>query len=435
MLRTIFATMRAPRRRAIVVGFVAAVLGAATACSGSHAAGVAPPPPRAEFLISNDDSSFWVATTSGHLRVRGAPLILAHYDNRFFELYTADDDRSYADALLVGERLYRRDIMTGDSTVVFSDTTVSHVADIYARTHPDERPLAPDDEGEANPATSATAELDILDVFGPFLSYEYHVDIELPRRTPWHSTRRGVLDLRTGKPSGIGDLIGPARAQVMVARARRSYDSLRDSARARHPEAREERKGLAELERRQFDPRSFVLENLDGKPAITFAIPGAGEGNAGTVVELEPIPVDSLEWWKDIRPLLAAPDTVDDDRWIGGKYTLIARYDATGQSAALALADSTKHEWPLGSAGAPIRRVDWLDRSPPSDAERTALRKAFDQAAAYDENTRVAAAFPRGIAGLSFASARRFRHAPVRGSSERRGRVTSFVRTPRSVTR
>src|SRR4051812_484793 len=192
MLRTIFATMRVPRCRAIAVGFVAAVIGATTACSGSHAAGVGSPPPRAEFLISNDDSSFWVATTSGHVRVRGAPLTLARYDNRFYELYTADDDRSYADALFVGERLYRRDIMTGDSTMVFSDTTVSHVADIYARTHPDERPLGPDEEGEANPATSATAELDILDVFGAFLSYEYHVDIELPRRTPWHSTRRGV---------------------------------------------------------------------------------------------------------------------------------------------------------------------------------------------------------------------------------------------------
>ncbi len=435
MLRTIFATMRAPRCRAIAVGLVAAVIGAASACSGSHAAGVASPPPRAEFLISNDDSSFWVATTSGHVRVRGAPLILARYDNRFYELYTADDDRSYADALLIGERLYRRDIITGDSAMVFSDTTVSHVADIYARTHPDERPLAPDEEGDANPATSATAELDILDVFGPFLSYEYHVDIELPRRTPWHSTRRGVIDLRTGKQSGVGDLIGPARAQSVVASARRDYDLLRDSARARRPNTPEERKGLAELERRQFDPRSFVLENLDGKPAITFAIPGAGQGKAGSVVELEPLTVDSVEWWRDIRPLLAAPDNSDNDRWDGRKYTLIARYDATGQSAALALADSTKHEWPLGSAGAPIRRVDWLDRPPPTDAERTALRKAFDQAAAYDENTRVAAAFPRETTHLSFASSRPFRHALVRRSSERRGRVTSLVRIPRSVTR
>ena len=91
--------MRVPRCRAIAVAVVA---GAVTSCSGSHAAGVAPVPPRAEFILSNADSSFWVATTSGQIRVRGVPLLLARYSNRFYELYTADDDRSYPDALFVG---------------------------------------------------------------------------------------------------------------------------------------------------------------------------------------------------------------------------------------------------------------------------------------------------------------------------------------------
>jgi len=157
-------------------------------------------------------------------------MVLGHYDRRFFELYAAEQDQSYYDALLVGERLYRRDIITGDSTMLFADTAVSHVAAIYARTHPDERPLGKDEEGVANPQTSATAQLDILDVFGPYLSYEYHVDIRLPGRDDWHTTRRGVLDLRNGKETEPGDLFGAERGREIADVARRQFETTRDSA-------------------------------------------------------------------------------------------------------------------------------------------------------------------------------------------------------------
>ena len=38
---------------------------------------------------------------SGETHVRGAPILLAHYDGRWYELYTTDDDFSYDDALLL----------------------------------------------------------------------------------------------------------------------------------------------------------------------------------------------------------------------------------------------------------------------------------------------------------------------------------------------
>src|SRR3954462_8798305 len=76
-------------------------------------------PPAAEFLLATQDSTFWVATRGDKIRVRGAPIILAQYDGRFFEVYLADDDRSYHDALFVGLRVYRRDLQQGDSTLVF----------------------------------------------------------------------------------------------------------------------------------------------------------------------------------------------------------------------------------------------------------------------------------------------------------------------------
>jgi hypothetical protein len=382
--------MLVSRLRAIAPFATATALLAVGACSGSHAAS-APAPPRAEFLLSSTDSTFWITTVSGAAHIRGAPLVLARYNNRFFELYSADDDHSYNDALLVGERLYRRDLITGDSAVMFADTAVSHVAAIYARTHPDERPLGPDEEGEANPQTSATAQLDILDVFGPFLSYEYHVDIDLPGKPPWHSTRRGVLDLRTGKQSEAGDLFGSARGRELTSAARQAYEAERDSAlRARNALSGNERKALAALEQRQFDPRCFALESVDGQPAITFGIPGAGEGAAGNIVELDPITVDSVSWWRDASAGLARRDANDVDHWTARTYSIIARYDTSGQFARLSIADASKREWLVGSATGPLRRIDWLDQPPPSDLERTALRRAFDQAARYDENARVA---------------------------------------------
>src|SRR5262249_20334512 len=140
-------------------------------------------------------------------------------------------DFSFPDASLVGERLYRRDLLTGDSTLVFSDTVVPRVAKEYALAHPGERPLGPDDEPDANPSTTVTAEVDILEVYGPYASYEYHVDMSIPGRPLWHSTRQGVIDLRTGRPQTVLDLFGGAEGERLVAASRRAYQHTRDSLR------------------------------------------------------------------------------------------------------------------------------------------------------------------------------------------------------------
>src|SRR5262249_21750207 len=120
---SIFATMLTHRFFGIAVAIALAV----AACARPSDPG-SQPPPAAEFLVSGTDSTFWVATTNGGTRVRGAPLVLANYDGKFYELYSADDDYSFPDASLVGERLYRRDLISGDSSLVFADTVVPRVA-------------------------------------------------------------------------------------------------------------------------------------------------------------------------------------------------------------------------------------------------------------------------------------------------------------------
>src|SRR5437763_2134524 len=120
---------------------------------GHSASSSAGGPPRAEFLVATQDSTFWVTTTGSKIGARGAPLTLAQYDGRFFEVFLADDDRSYEDALLVGFRLYRRDLIQGDSTVVFEDSIVPRVAREYAKAHPSAHRLSPDEDGREDPAT------------------------------------------------------------------------------------------------------------------------------------------------------------------------------------------------------------------------------------------------------------------------------------------
>jgi hypothetical protein len=403
--------MLVPARRA-----ACAIAIALAACSGSHDR--TSPPPRAEFLLSSADSTFWVATTSGATRVRGAPLVLARYDGRFFEIYGADDDRSYDDALLVGERLYRRDLITGDSTLVFSDTTVPRIADAYARSHPDERPLGPDDDGQANPSTSATAEVDILELNGPFLSYEYHVDVTLPGREPWHSTRRGVLDLRSGKQSLVADLFGKREGDRITADARRTFQAVRDSVRRARPTmSSDERRAADALERRDFDERSFTLAADGQTPTVTFSVPGRGVGPSGSAVELEPIDGDSTGWWRSLVATLPLADDSGTDHWSGTGYSVLARYDTSGDVAHVSIADAARREWPVAAVLAPLRRIDWLDHPGVGETERQALIRAFNQAATYDHASRVASSFPE-LSNLQLVA----RHAPRQDRSRKPAR-------------
>ena len=133
-----FASLRPP-----IVHLALTIL--ATGCASKPQATI--PPPAAEFVVTAGDSAFWVTTVDARLRTRRAPLTLANVHGRFYELYVADDDRSYFDALLVGQRIYRRDLVSGDSMQVFEDRRVSRIAQAYASEHPRERRLDADEEG------------------------------------------------------------------------------------------------------------------------------------------------------------------------------------------------------------------------------------------------------------------------------------------------
>ena len=161
-----------------------------------------PPPPVAEFLVSAGDQTYWVHSDNSGLRVRGSPLILARTGGRYYELFVTEVDRSFPKALLSGERVFRRDLSTGDSTLIYEDTAIVNLATQYHMQHPTAPLLGPDDDPEDDVDITAVGETDILNVLGPYVALEHRLTIDRDDRDDAHDlddTTRTVIDLRNGK--------------------------------------------------------------------------------------------------------------------------------------------------------------------------------------------------------------------------------------------
>ena len=382
--------------------FVAAIGGC-----GDHGRPAGPPPPRAEFLVAAGDSTYWVRATPEGIRRRGSSMMLARVAGEFYEIYTADEDRSFYDALFVGQRVYRRDLVSGDSALVYRDTIVPTAEHHWAAIHPEDSPLLPDEEASEHPVASATADVELLDVHDAYLSLEHHTDIDVGGVRHMHRTIRRVVDLRSRRDATIRQTFGDSAGQVIVGRGAELYAAARDSIRENHdPRALRARDAATDL---AFDPRSFSLGEIKGGPTVTFVVPGIGEHTAGTALPLAPIPANAPQWWSSVVPTLPSSSDSVEDRWAGKGYTVRARYDAAGESAALSLSDERGREWPLGRIPVPVRRVMWLDAPELDAVHRDALARAFDEAVLYDDDARLAA-HSRGTGVMTRAALIRARH-------------------------
>jgi hypothetical protein len=330
--------------------------------------------------------------------VRGAPLTLARIDGRLHEVYVADDDRSFDDAIFVAPLVFRRDLLSGDSAVVWRDREFEARVERYAARNPGSRRLDDDEEAPEEPRVSSSSEFTLMALHGPYLSFEYHADSDTDDTPAWHSTRRGVVDLRSGAEPTLAELFGADAAREALAQGRRDYLAALDSvARASGEGARRAARALGGF---QFDGTSFGLADLDGAPAVEFHVPGRGDGPAGSVtIPLEPIPLQEPGWWREtVRPEmpLITPDS-GHERWQHGAHAVEARYDSLDESAELVLLDERGREWRLARVGAPVFRIHWLAGALDSVGRRK-LARAFDEAALYDENVRTVAR-PRRTGG------------------------------------
>lgn len=331
--------------------------------------------------------------------------MLARLDGRFRELYVVDDDRSFEDALFVGQTLYQRDIDSGDSTEVFRDTLVAALADAYARSHPDARRLAPDEDVNEEPSVSATADLSVLGVHGPFLSVEYHVDTSGVSDDSWHMTRHMVIDLRTGRQVTLGDVLGVTEANAVLARARTSYREIVDS-------VRRDQRALAQRVARslgqfRFDANNFSLTAPNGTLMVAFSAPGQGSGGEGFTMPIRPIPVVEPPWWTEARQALPTSTREREEHWTRDSYVVKAIYDTAARPVRLVLVDSARREFNVGGVTAPVHRIYWLDKPPLDKRQRTALTRAFDEAALYDDAARAEAFIPSGSRSVFRLASRR----------------------------
>jgi hypothetical protein len=363
-------------------------VGAAAACGGrtEPAAG-----PHADLIVATADSSYWVTSGPHGLRVRGVPLLLARVDGRFREIYVADDDRSYFDAIIVGQRLWSRDLLRGDSVELFADTVAPNFAKSYAKAHPDDTPLAKDEETAERPRTTVTADFEVLGVHGPYVSYEYRTDMDVTgERTnaDRHTARRGVLDVRTGKTVTVQALFGREAAGRVEGDASAEWRGARDSLLAiRDRRSRRAQRAIASF---AFDPNSFTIESSDGKPRVRYAVPGEVSRGSMNALELEPRDVPAMPWWNELRgELPTGPDSLLN--WTHGRVELHAALSDDGDTARLTFRDSSRKDWRVTAVTAPVWRVIWLDASVTAD-DRKALKRAFNDASLYSDDSHIAMA-------------------------------------------
>ncbi|MEX2177347.1 MAG: hypothetical protein WD801_01460 [Gemmatimonadaceae bacterium] len=370
-----------PRQSIRALIAAAAVLSLGAACT-RHRDGA----PEAEFLLAAGDSTYWLRNVGGNLQMRGSPIVIVRVDGRFRELYVVDEDRSYERALFVGQRLYQRDLITSDSTVVYRDTIVSAMAAVFERRNPEARRLAPDEDPSEDPAITASADVSVLGVHGPFLSLEYHVDTSGAGDTSWHMTRHAVVDLRTGREASLADVLGAGQAATVVNQGRQAHRETMDSVRAdTRPAAR---LAARVLERFRFDPRSFSLAAPGGTLMVAFSAPGAGTGGEGFALPIRLVQVAQPEWWAEARSSLPTESRSSEERWTREGYTVQAEYDTSVQSVRLSVVDSAGRGFQMGTVTAPVHRIYWLDQPPIDQVQRSALGRAFDDAALYDESAR-----------------------------------------------
>ena len=366
-----------------------ALVATPAACNGR---GVPAAVQHADFIVTTGDSSYWVTSGPQGLRMRGVPMLLARVDGRYREIYVADDDRSFYDAVLVGAKLWSRDLVTGDSSQLFADTLVPTYAQSYAKSHPSEEPLGKNDDTADHPRTTVTADVDVLGVHGPYLSYEYRTDMDVvgDRDSNRHTARRGVLDLRTGQPVTVASLFGGETAGRVQHDASAEWKTARDSLLAlRDRRSRRAQRAIASFE---FDSNSFTIASRDGRPRVVYAVPGVAARGSLSALELAPRDVPVAPWWTTFRDELpTGPDSLLS--WKHGAVELRATLTSDGDVARLVLRDANRRDWRVGSVGAPVWRVLWLDASTKA-ADRKALSRAFNDASMYSTDAHIVMAQP-----------------------------------------
>ena len=374
-------------------------------------------PPAAEFLVAAGDSTFWIRADSSGIRLRAAPLRLAQVGGRFVELYVADDDRSFQDAVFVTQRVYARDLLRGDSVVIWRDSVILPLAVAWGRAHPESRLLGPDDEENEHLRRRATLEVSLLGIHDRWASLRVHHDLDDERQLIRHQTERSVVEVATGHAAELAEVMGRGAADSAMRQALLQLRALRDSADRLPADERATARAAARL--LGLNERRFSLSVAAGRPgaALFAAANGLTEGDPTFVFPV--VTTAEAPWWTPAERARHPDTTVTPEggapieRWRRAGYELVAQQDTGDGPVTLVLRDARLREFPVTAVASLVNGVTWLDRPALDSTTRAALQRAFADAAYYSDDVRTAHA-GRFARAVSFRSVRYRRPVSVR---------------------
>ena len=372
--------------RRLLVTLVAGVGAVLAACAPGARDGARP---EAEFLLVSDDSTAWVHSSADTVIVQRAPMLIATLAGRLIEIYVAEDPINFNDATFLVSRVYRRDLVSGDSTLVFADSTVLRAAMSFVRAHPaDERLEAEDPVPET--ARSFESGITPLDVVGGTIGIEVHLDRTVGELGT-HDTYRATVDLPTGRRLSLADVTSPSAAGASIAAARRNLAAaILLAGRREGPVGKAASRAIASL---NFDSLSFTLTRTGDSLSAQFLAHDEqviDEGRDTHRFALEPITIAAPTWWASARHTLPRhlPDSAS--RFDIGALALDVQYDS--QDVAQVATRTARGVRTVTRMRGPVRRAIAIADSliAPHGKWRAALERAFSESGYYSDQVRAA---------------------------------------------
>lgn len=372
---------RVGRKVLIALAIVLTAITGAASCSRSASPTSLP---AVEFLLAAGDSTYWVRSTPQGVRVRSAPILVTVVGGRFYELYVAEDGVDFDDAEFVTARLWSRDLLTRDSTLLLADSTVQRVATTWKGRHPGESPIHPgDDMLSDDPGVSVSSTIDITDVHDRYVSFTAFLDVDTDRPDEHeHAQHRGVVDLTTGRGMSLQSLFGDDEGRRVESEAFAGFGRLMDSIRTAGDErAFEARRTLDSF---HLDALGFSVTDVQGVPAASFMLPGNDSTGASLALYLAPIVIRPPGWWTAVGRTLPvwSPDSTALS-WAMPTYRVRGVPTDAGERVSVSLGKPGQTMTRFVSVPAPAYQLIPLDGSL-DRRTRDAIARAFNSASTTD---------------------------------------------------
>jgi hypothetical protein len=345
--------------------------------------------PQAEFLVVSDDSTAWVRTSADTVLVQRAPMMLTTLDGRLVELYLSEESIDFDEASFLAARVFRRDIVSGDSALVFADSTVLRSLGAFLRANPSAERL-PDDQPIAPDVRAVEASISPLGIVGSTLGLDVHVDRTVGELGT-HDTYRATIDLATGRRLPLAAVVSNrAAADAIVAARQQLAAAVTLAGRRAGTVGVAASRALSAL---TLDTLSYSLVRRGDSLAAQFLAHDEqviDEARDSHWYALTPLPLPSPTWWSAARGSLPEDQADSSMHFRVGSLRLAVRSDSSEISHVAAVTSGGLRSV-LRMRG-PVRRIIAINDSliAPAGQWRRALQRAFSESGYTSDEVRAA---------------------------------------------